>query len=226
MAGVSKLPRVEVLPIALAATTDPHNVNKHTQRGSGLLSNSLRKRGAFRSIASAGKGVKTPVVMAGNLTLETAADVGFTEVVNVHVTGNQLVNVVRDDLEPNSAAAIALGLEDNEIGKQSYNPDIDILAAVMADPAMQALREEDQMLALLVAGMSPQFIDYEKEWEGMPEYKQDDIKTFRSIIIHFDKQEDVDKFDKLLELKLTSKTRWSWYPKKEYESYGVVHVQP
>ena len=226
MAKVSNVPRVEVLPIALAATTDPHNVNKHTQRGSGLLSNSLRKRGAFRSIASAGKGVKTPVVMAGNLTLETAADVGFTEVVNVHVTGNQLVNVVRDDLEPNSAAAIALGIEDNEIGKQSYNPDIDILAAVMADPAMQALREEDQMLALLVAGMSPQFIDYEKEWEGMPEYKQDDIKTFRSIIIHFDKQEDVDKFDKLLELKLTSKTRWSWYPKKEYESYGVVHVQP
>jgi len=153
---VSNVPRVEVLPIALAATTDPHNVNKHTQRGSGLLSNSLRKRGAFRSIASAGKGVKTPVVMAGNLTLETAADVGFTEVVNVHVTGNQLVNVVRDDLEPNSAAAIALGLEDNEIGKQSYNPDIDILAAVMADPAMQALREEDKMLADLVAGIAGQ----------------------------------------------------------------------
>ena len=152
----SNVPRVEVLPIALAATTDPHNVNKHTQRGSGLLSNSLRKRGAFRSIASAGKGVKTPVVMAGNLTLETAADVGFTEVVNVHVTGNQLVNVVRDDLEPNSAAAIALGLEDNEIGKQSYNPDIDILAAVMADPAMQALREEDKMLADLVAGITGQ----------------------------------------------------------------------
>lgn len=151
MAGVSKQPRVQVLPIAEAATTDPHNVNKHTQRGSGLLANSLRKRGAFRSIASAGKGVKTPVVMAGNLTLEVAADAGFTEVVNVHVTGNQLVNVVRDDLEPGSAAAIALGLEDNEIGKQSYNPDIDILAAVMADPAMQALREEDEMLADMIA---------------------------------------------------------------------------
>ena len=151
MGKASNVPRVEVLPIALAATTDPHNVNKHTQRGSGLLSNSLRKRGAFRSIASAGKGVKTPVVMAGNLTLETAADVGFTEVINVHVTGNQLVNVVRDDLEPNSAAAIALGLEDNEIGKQSYNPDIEILAAVMADPAMQALREEDKMLADMIA---------------------------------------------------------------------------
>jgi len=91
--------------------------------------------------------------MAGNYTLEKAVDAGFTEVINVHVTGNQLVNVVRDDLEPNSAAAIALGLEDNEIGKQSYNPDLDILAAVMADPAMQTLKDEDKILAGLVEGM-------------------------------------------------------------------------
>ena len=149
----NKLPRVEVLPIAEAATTDPHNVNKHTQRGGGLLQNSLRKRGAFRSIASAGKGVSVPVVGAGNFTLENAVDAGFTEIVNVHVTGNQLVNVVRDDIVPGSPEFYALAIEDNEIGKQSYNPDIDILAAVMADPAMQALKAEDKMLADIVEGM-------------------------------------------------------------------------
>lgn len=118
--------RVEVLPIEQGATPDPHNINKHTQRGGGLLENSLRKRGAFRSIASAGKNAKVPVVMAGNYTLEKAVTAGFTEIVNVHVTGNQLVNVVRDDVEPGTAEAIALGIEDNEIGKQSYNPDIDL----------------------------------------------------------------------------------------------------
>jgi len=147
------IPKVEVLPIEEGATTDPLNVNKHTQRGGGLLENSLRKRGAFRSIASAGKGVKVPVVMAGNFTLEKAVSAGFTEVVNVHVTGNQIVNVVRDDIAPNSPEAIALGLEDNEIGKASYNPDLDILAAVMADPAMQALKAEDKILAGIVEGM-------------------------------------------------------------------------
>lgn len=146
-------PKIQVLPIEKGATLDPQNINKHTQRGGGLLENSLRKRGAFRSIASAGKGVDVPVVMAGNFTLEKAIDAGYTEIVNVHVTGNQIVNVVRDDLAPNSAEAIALGLEDNEIGKISYNPDIDILAAVMADPAMQALKAEDKMLADIVEGM-------------------------------------------------------------------------
>ena len=103
-------PKIEVLPIEEGVTPDSQNVNKHTQRGGGLLENSLRKRGAFRSIASAGKGVEVPVVYAGNYTLEKAIDAGFTEVVNIHVTGNQLVNVVRDDIAPGTAQAIALGL--------------------------------------------------------------------------------------------------------------------
>ena len=146
-------PKVEVLPITEGATPDPNNVNKHTAKGGKLLDNSLRKRGAFRSIASAGKGVDTPVVYAGNYTLEKAVDVGFTEIINVHVTGNQLVNVVRDDLAPNSPEAIALGIEDNEIAKQSYNPDIDILAAIMADPMMQAIQAEDKILSEIVGSM-------------------------------------------------------------------------
>jgi len=163
--------KVEVKQIEQAATPDPNNINKHTQKGGGLLENSLRKRGAFRSIASAGKGVETPVIMAGNFTFEKAVDAGFTEVVNVHVTGSQLVNVVRDDLAPNSAEAIALGLEDNEIGKASYNPDLDILAAVMADPAMQALKAEDKMLADIVEGMlnNPHILSEEEAFGGLPD---------------------------------------------------------
>ncbi len=150
---MSDKPKIEVLPIEEGATVDPQNINKHTQRGGGLLENELRKRGAFRSIASAGKGVKTPVVYAGNFTLEKAVAAGYTEIINVHTNGRQLVNVVRDDLAPGSPEAIALGITDNEIGKQSYNPDIDILAAVMADPAMQALKAEDKMLSDIVDGM-------------------------------------------------------------------------
>jgi len=47
-------PIVEVLPIEQGATPDAQNVNKHTQRGRGLHENSMRKRGAGRSIFSAG----------------------------------------------------------------------------------------------------------------------------------------------------------------------------
>src|SRR3990172_8703925 len=168
--------KVEVLPIEQGATPDLGNVNKHTQRGSGLLENELRKRGAFRSIASAGKDTDVPVVYAGNLTLEKAVEAGFTEIVNFHVRGDQLVNVVRDDLAPGSAEAIALGISDNEIGKQSYSPDIDLLAALATgdNSILSALRKEDVILNGMIENMTPQQIDYEKEWEGMPEFGQED----------------------------------------------------
>ncbi len=186
--------KVEVKQIEQAATPDPNNINKHTQKGGGLLENSLRKRGAFRSIASAGKGVETPVIMAGNFTFEKAVDAGFTEVVNVHVTGNQLVNVVRDDLAPNSAEAIALGLEDNEIGKASYNPDLDILAAVMADPAMQTLKDEDKILAGIVEGMGL------KDESGTPDAQGINVANQYGVIVMCDNeahQEEV--YNSLLE---------------------------
>jgi len=216
------IPKVEVLPIEEGATTDPLNVNKHTQRGGGLLENSLRKRGAFRSIASAGKGVKVPVVMAGNFTLEKAVSAGFTEVVNVHVTGNQIVNVVRDDIAPNSPEAIALGLEDNEIGKASYNPDLDILAAVMADPAMQALKAEDKILAGIVEGMTPQVIDYEKEWQGMPEFGEEG-KAYKTIHIHFENEEDVKDFESTYNFRIGDVVTF-WHPPRQKKKQDMVFI--
>jgi DNA modification methylase len=151
----SASPRVDVLPIEQGATPDLNNVNKHTQRGGKLLGNSLRKRGAFRSIASAGKGVEVPVVGAGNFTLENAVDAGFTEIVNVHVSGNQLVNVVRDDIAPGSPEFYALAIEDNEVGRQSYNPDVDILASLAAGDSaiLAALRQEDKIFDSMVGEM-------------------------------------------------------------------------
>ena len=145
--------KVDVMPITDGATPDPQNVNKHTQRGSTLLQNSLRKRGAFRSIASAGKGADVPVIYAGNLTHEMAVDAGFTEIVNVHVTGNQLVNVVRDDIAPGSPEAIALGIEDNQIGKESA--DIDVLAALASgdNAVLAVLRDEDKLFNQMVERM-------------------------------------------------------------------------
>jgi DNA modification methylase len=138
--------QVETVPIE-SLTPDPQNANKHTQKGMALVNNSIRRRGLFRGIAAAGKGTESPVVYAGNLTLEQAVEAGITEAVIVHTTGNQLVVTVRDDVAPGSAEAIALGLEDNESGKQSYNPDIDIVAALaVGDNALlKAMRDGDRV---------------------------------------------------------------------------------
>lgn len=134
---------------------DPNNINKHTQRGHGLVENSIRRRGVGRGILAAGKNTEKPVIMAGNLTHEKARDAGIDEVVFVHTTGNQLVVNVRDDLDPTSPEAIALGIEDNESGKLSYNPDIDLLAAMAAgdNGVLSKLKEDDKIFGDMLAGM-------------------------------------------------------------------------
>ena len=208
--------KVEELSIEQGATSDPNNINKHTQRGRGAHEHSIRKYGAGRSIVSAGKGVDVPVVIGGNQTLEIAAQLGM-RVINVHSDGQTIINVVRDDIAPGSAEFYASAIMDNEVSKISYNPDIDILAAVMADPAMQTLRDEDKMLADIVSGMQPYKLDYQKEWEGMPEFEQKDLSATKQILVSFNSMEDYQKFSKLIKQKLTEKTRSIWYPDRPIE---------
>lgn len=56
---------------------------------------------------------------------------------------------------------------------------------------------------------------WKKEWQNMPEYIQEDLNPYKSILVHFEKQEDVDKFSKLVGQKITVKTKGIWYPKME-----------
>jgi hypothetical protein len=173
-----KNPKIEVLPIEQGATPDPNNINKHTQRGGGLLENSIRKRGAFRSIASAGKGVETPVTYAGSHTLEKAVAAGFKRIINIHTTGEDLVNVVRDDIAPGSAEAIALGIEDNEIAKQSYNPDTDLLSEIIRtdNGVLAELKRQDKIFDGMMGGIVGGAVGYSRP-------------DFDSIIEKFDEAE-------------------------------------
>jgi hypothetical protein len=53
---------------------------------------------------------------------------------------------------------------------------------------------------------------WEDDWEGMPEYFQQDKLWDRTIHIHFKNNEDVQKFAKLVKQKITSHTKYIWYP--------------
>ena len=64
-------------------------------------------------------------------------------------------------------------------------------------------------------GLNIDKLDYDKEWEGMPEFKQDDKMPYRQIIISFENEGDVENFSTLLNQNITDKTKSLWYPKKE-----------
>jgi hypothetical protein len=59
--------------------------------------------------------------------------------------------------------------------------------------------------------------DREKEWKGMPEYSHEDKMGCKSLVMHFETQDDVDAFSALLDQKIRHTTKSLWHPKIKIE---------
>ena len=64
---------------------------------------------------------------------------------------------------------------------------------------------------------------WEDDWEGMPEFVQDDLAPFKELNIKFRDRSDMESFMKLVEQKFTMKTKSIWYPKLEIKK--VAHLR-
>ena len=130
-------------------TPDPKNANKGTQRGRGLLEKSLRRYGAGRSILADKHGV----VIAGNKTLETAADIGLPVRV-VQTDGRELVVVQRTDLDlSQDKAARELAYADNRVAQVDLDFDpVQMAADAAAGVALGEFWTKDE-LAEIIGGM-------------------------------------------------------------------------
>jgi hypothetical protein len=61
---------------------------------------------------------------------------------------------------------------------------------------------------------------WEKEWQGMPEFVKKDLNSFKHIIVHFANKDDMEEFSKLVNQRLTIKTKSIWYPKADRMQFG------
>tara|TARA_R110000868_G_scaffold405259_1_gene684522 strand:+ start:967 stop:1587 length:621 start_codon:yes stop_codon:yes gene_type:complete len=59
------------------------------------------------------------------------------------------------------------------------------------------------------------WLDPEKEWQDMPEYAHEDLKPFRSIIVHFLNKEDLDRFCQAIIQDISKSAKYIYYPKNE-----------
>lgn len=74
---------------------------------------------------------------------------------------------------------------------------------------------------------------WKEHWQGMPEFEQEDLTPFKSIYVHFEKEEDMIEFSKLVNQVIHIKTQSIWYPKakigriagKKYVTRGY-HEKP
>lgn len=109
---------------------DERNANRGTERGTYMIRQSLQKLGAGRSILLD----KNGKVIAGNKTLESAADIGLDDVLIVRTRGDQLVAVMREDLDLDDPEGQArqLAYADNRAGQVSLEWDAGVLSADIA----------------------------------------------------------------------------------------------
>lgn len=129
-------------------TTDPHNANKGTERGRGMLETSLRRFGAARSLVADRNGV----LPAGNKTAEVAYDLGMEDVIEVETDGHELVVVRRRDWDiTTDAAPREYAYFDNRVGQVDYDPDLDVLLADLQrdDLNLADLWRDDEIAALV-----------------------------------------------------------------------------
>jgi len=104
--------------------------------------------------------------------------------------------------------------------------DRDQLAALLEDvstgeAAVQA------MLADMAAreGITPPF-DAAAEWQGMPEYEQDELRPIKQVVVSFATQDAIEEFARLIGAPIASKGKTSiWFPMRERRDFsGLVYA--
>ena len=71
-------------------------------------------------------------------------------------------------------------------------------------------------------GVTPEIPDldnWQDEWQGMPEFIQDDLSPYRSISVHFRNEADIADFTEKLGQSVTDRTKSMWHPVLERNTY-------
>ena len=67
-------------------------------------------------------------------------------------------------------------------------------------------------------------LDAELEWTDMPEFNQKDLTPKRQVIVSFKNEDDVKSFAKLINQKITDKTKSLWFPEvKDAKQFDKVY---
>lgn len=149
-------------------TSDPRNARKHTPRNVGMIEAALGEVGAARSIVIDEDGV----ILAGNATIEAAAQAGIERVQVVEADGNTIVAVQRRGLTDEQKAKLAL--YDNRTAELA-EWDAGVLAGLAEDGLdLSGLFRDDELAELLQQAADEQlgveFREYDESVENEVKY--------------------------------------------------------
>jgi hypothetical protein len=174
----------------------------------GIVQNIIINKRTSEQWPDGERGVETLVDGHARVALALRADQPTVPVTYVDLTPAE-ENEVLATLDPLLAMAFADKEKLDELLKEVSSGD----AAVM------------QMLAKLAADEGITKFDPSDEWNGMPEFENEDaFGALHTIKVHFAKQEDIDAFARLIEQAVTNKTQFIWYPKQERENLKAYNA--
>lgn len=183
---------------------DPRNARKHNPRNVAMVEQSIQRDGFGRSILLANDGT----VIAGNATVDAAASAGLDDVIVVETDGTKVIAVKRTDVAPGSKEFHNLALADNRAAELAAW-DANVLEVLNEEMDLSPFFREDE-LARVLAQM-PDF-DPNAEWQGMPEFSQEDQMAVKQVIVNFASESDVEAFARLVQQNVMMTTKSIWYP--------------
>lgn len=62
--------------------------------------------------------------------------------------------------------------------------------------------------------------EWRVHWKDMPEYEQEAQKPFATLTVRLETQQDFEEFSKLMEQRITPKTKSIWFPAKSHWGNG------
>jgi len=124
---------------------DRHNANRHTERGSGMMKNSIRESGFGDSLTVD----KDGVVISGNQRLETLADIQMDNPIVIQSDGTRPIVHQRTDLKASDKRGRMLALYSNRVGELNLNWSAEQLKALSNDVELSRLWTDEELSLLL-----------------------------------------------------------------------------
>lgn len=128
-----------------AFTADPHNANRHTERGASMMESSLREVGFADSLTVSRDGV----ILSGHQRHETVASIGMDEAIVIESDGTRPIVHVRTDIESGTAQAAKLALFANRVGEVNLSWDAEALRQLQESVDLSTLWSVTELATLI-----------------------------------------------------------------------------
>ncbi len=201
--------------------------------GNGIIRDRIKelRRVPARSLLANPKNWRRHPIYQREAVRSVLAEVGYGDALLARETSEGLVLIdghLRAEITPDQDVPVLV----LDVTEQA-----DLLLATLDPLAAMATRDDDalkslvalveiggdEVRALLNGIVGVPVNSVAEEWQGMPEFVQEDKQGFRSIIVHFQDEDAVKEFARIIGQAFSDKARFIWFPEAGWK--GMRHDQ-